>query len=366
MFLPMNPSSMRKLMLVLVAGIALIPAHRSVAQESESATESTVEKSESTLKDGLYAKITTNKGDILCSLEYKKTPMTVINFTGLAEGKLKNDQKNGKPYYDGLKFHRVINDFMIQGGCPQGTGRGGPGYKFPDEIHPDLKHTGPGILSMANSGPATNGSQFFITHKATEWLDGKHTVFGKVVEGMDVVNSIKKDDFIKTVKVVRVGEEATSFQNTQAEFDRLVKLNDPAVRQKELLAKNLEKCAAFLEDNKSKDGVKVTDSGLQYKIVKEGNGNKPKATSEVEVHYEGSLIDGTVFDSSIKRGKTVTFPLNRVIPGWTEGLQLMSEGCTAYLYIPSDLAYGDRDIGGGLIPGGSTLVFKVELVKIVK
>jgi len=171
------------------------------------------------LPDGLYARFTTGRGAILCRLEYEKCPVTVANFVGLAEGTQKSNRPAGAKFYDGLTFHRVIADFMIQGGCPEGTGRGGPGYRFKDEIVPGLKHDKPGILSMANAGPGTNGSQFFITHVPTPWLDGKHTVFGSVVDGQGVVNAIRQGDKIERVEILRVGAAAESFKPGNEAFD---------------------------------------------------------------------------------------------------------------------------------------------------
>jgi FKBP-type peptidyl-prolyl cis-trans isomerase len=308
--------------------------------------------------DGMYAHINTNKGDIFLMLEMKKTPMTVANFVGLAEGKIANDKKPaGVPYYDGLKFHRVIPNFMIQGGCPLGNGQGGPGYKFEDEIDSTLKHVGPGILSMANSGPATNGSQFFITHVKTDWLDGKHTVFGHVVEGQDVVNKIQGNDTIIKISILRKGNDAVAF-DAPTVFTKA-----QAVAKEKALAKQKEEQAAIEKAlNENYKDAKITPSGLRYIMSAEGSGANPTATSKVTVHYTGTLLaNGKKFDSSIDRGQPATFGLNQVIKGWTEGIQLMKPGGKCKFIIPSDLAYGDQGYPG-VIPPKSWLVFDVELI----
>ena len=307
------------------------------------------------MKDGLYAKFSTPKGTILLALTYTETPGTVGNFVGLAEGTIKNDvQAEGTPYYDGLKFHRVIEDFMVQGGCPQGSGVGGPGYQFNDEFHPDLKHDKPGILSMANAGPGTNGSQFFITHIATPWLDGKHTVFGSVIEGQDVVDAIAQNDTIDTLEIIRVGQAAGAFDAADAfanfESNRLKAIEEKKKAQEAALASVTE-------------GYEKTASGLFYKIETPGAGASPSQGQNVSVHYKGSLLDGTVFDSSYKRNQPIDFALGvgQVIKGWDEGIALLSKGAKATFIIPADLGYGSAG-AGGVIPPDATLQFEVELV----
>ena len=309
------------------------------------------------MNNGLYAKFNTSKGAILVNLEFEKTPGTVGNFVALAEGNLENGSKpQGTPYYDGLKFHRVIADFMIQGGCPLGTGTGSPGYSFDDEFHPELKHSGPGILSMANSGPASNGSQFFITHVATPWLDNKHTVFGNVVEGQDIVDAIAQDDILESLEIIRVGEAAEAFNPIEA-----FRVFEGAREKREAEAK----AAMKAELDKIAAGYDETPSGLRYKILQEGNGKPATKGSKVSVHYKGQLLDGQVFDSSYQRKQPIDFTIGvgQVIPGWDEGIQLLKVGDKARLVIPSQLAYGSQG-AGGVIPPNATLIFDVELMDV--
>ncbi|RED26220.1 peptidyl-prolyl cis-trans isomerase A (cyclophilin A) [Flavobacterium cutihirudinis] len=309
------------------------------------------------MENGIYAKFNTSKGSILVKLTHDLTPGTVGNFVALAEGNMENKVKpQGQKFYDGLNFHRVIADFMIQGGCPKGTGTGDPGYKFDDEFHPTLKHDRPGVLSMANSGPGSNGSQFFITHVPTPWLDGKHSVFGYVVEGQDIVDAVAQGDNLDSVEIIRVGEEAQKFNAIEAFIGlKGARLKREAALKAESEAK-MEQLAA---------GFDKTESGLRYKMIQKGEGKRAEAGKTVSVHYEGSLENGKVFDSSYPRKKPIEFKLGigQVIEGWDEGIALLQVGDKARFVIPSDLAYGPSG-AGGVIPPNATLIFDVELMDV--
>lgn len=323
------------------------------------------------LKDGLYANIQTTKGNLIVKFEDKKSPVTVANFVGLAEGKIDNKAKaKGVPFYDGTIFHRVIKDFMIQGGDPQGTGMGDPGYKFEDEKN-DLKHTGKGILSMANSGPNTNGSQFFITEVATPWLDGRHTIFGEVVKGTETIDAIaavekgaqdkpKTDIVLEKVSIFSKGDEYKGYDAAKTFNEGKGKI---AANNKAMAEKAEADAKKALEDLKA--GMQVTESGLYYKITKKTEGKAAKAGDNVQVHYAGKLTNGTEFDSSFKRNEPLEFPVGtgRVIKGWDEGILLLKEGETATLLIPPAMGYGERG-AGGVIPPNAWLIFDVELVKV--
>jgi cyclophilin family peptidyl-prolyl cis-trans isomerase len=323
---------------------------------------------------GIYAEFNTSKGLIVCVLEYQKTPMTVGNFVGLAEGNLKilDTCIYSKPFYDGLKFHRVIKDFMVQGGDPSGNGSGGPKHRFYDEIHPTLKHTGPGILSMANAGPATNGSQFFITHKETPWLDGKHTVFGHVIKGQEVVNAIEQGDAMTSVKIIRVGKEAKKW-DASAAFTAAYKELKTKEKAKEeaygkIAAMTEDQYRNFMFEKVKKDfpSAKQSPSGLVYIVEKPGEDAKPASASKMKIHYRGTfLADGKQFDSSYDRGQPMEFAykVQRMIPGFEEGLGMLGKGAKAKLIIPYFQAYG-KDGRPGAIPPYSDLVFDVEVLDI--
>lgn len=327
-------------------------------------------------EDGLYAEIKTTKGTITVELEYKKTPITVANFITLAEGTNPYVKKElrGKRFYDGLKFHRVIANFMIQGGCPNGTGAGDPGYKFKDEIT-DLKHHRAGTLSMANSGPATNGSQFFITHKDTPWLDGKHTVFGYVVSGQEVVDAIAQGDIIDKITIIRNGKEAKSFDAVKVFKDYFDKEKAEEKKKAEMAEKAKTEKAAFLNDLR-KRATKLA-SGVEYVIIEEGNGVKP--TEDIFVSYSGYFENGMLFDSNVADvakaygifnsqreagGGYKPFPYklsnkSGLIPGFLEGIELLNFGDKAVVFIPANLAYGEK--GAGPIPPNTNLVFEIQI-----
>ncbi|MCL2832535.1 MAG: peptidylprolyl isomerase [Treponema sp.] len=315
---------------------------------------------DSELGDGLFARITTVRGDIVVRLEYQKTPLTVCNFVALAEGKM-NITAN-KPFYNGLTFHRVIANFMIQGGDPLGNGRGGPGYQFPDEFDPSLKHDGPGVLSMANAGPNTNGSQFFITHVATPWLDGKHTIFGRVVQGQDVVNAIVQGDKIDKITIIRNGPAAMAFRADQTAFDALLRNRNAAMAADALNRRN----ADLAEIDKKYPNTTTTSSGLKYIITKKGTGDKPAPGKTVSVKYKGMLLSGQVFDNSDISGKPLEFKAGtgQVIAGFDQTVLDMAVGEQRLVIIPPELAYGETEMGNGLIPSNSFLIFELELLGV--
>lgn len=341
------------------------PAAKPAAKAKTTTAAKPAAKPNTNPNEGIFATISTSKGDIVLALEYTKAPVTVANFITLAEGTnpyVKVEKLKGKPFYDGLKFHRVINDFMIQGGDPQGTGAGDPGYSFKDEFVNELKFEKGGVLAMANSGPATNGSQFFITHKDTPWLNGKHTIFGHVVSGMDNVNKIVQDDIITKITITRKGAAAKKFDAVKVFTDEM---------------KKGEIQAAYFTATKAK--ATTTASGLKYFITKKGTGVKGAEGSTIYFHYAGYFEDGNLFDSSMAevtrkygkydaardaQGGYKAFPFtvgkkDGMIPGFIEALDMMTDGEKAIFFLPSNLAYGEKG-AGGVIPPNATLIFEIE------
>ena len=333
----------------------------------------------SDLPDGLYAEIETNKGSIIVELDYKKAPVTVANFVTLAEGKnefVTNEDLKNKPFYNGLKFHRVIEDFMIQSGDPLGTGSGDTGYKFKDEIS-DLKFDKGGVLAMANNGPGTNSSQFFITHVETPWLDGKHTIFGHVVDkGMEVVNKVVQGDNIVSVTIIRNGEAAKKFDAVKVFHDYFSEI---AKEQGKFAGVQKEKVAYYAS---LKPKATKTSSGLEYVITEKGAGKKPATGTQIYIHYAGFLENGTLFDTSIedvaktfgkfdqaraeaKAYQPIPFQAGRkdgMIPGFIEGIEKLSFGDKAVLFIPSHLAYGEAG-AGAVIPPNANIIFEIQLLE---
>ncbi|MFP4484027.1 MAG: peptidylprolyl isomerase [Spirochaetota bacterium] len=312
------------------------------------------------LEEGLYAELETDRGAIVIDLKYEVVPLTVTNFVGLAEGSIENSRGDG-PFYDGLTFHRVEEDFVIQGGDPAGDGSGGPGYHIPTETHESLRHSGAGVVAMANSGPNRNGSQFYITLQATPWLDGNYSIFGTVVRGQDVVGSIEKGDVIRRVNIIRKGEDAKAFSADQASFDALLeeRENDTSREREEALARQ----EVYVERNWP--NATRMDNGIRYVIDREGSGDKPETGDTVAVHYTGSLLTGMPFESTRRRDEPAQFELGsvRTIPGWDATLRDMRPGERRTAIVPPDLAFGDQG-RQGVIPPNSYLVFEVELVAV--
>jgi cyclophilin family peptidyl-prolyl cis-trans isomerase len=320
--------------------------------------------------DGVYADIKTAKGTIIVQLHFEDTPITVANFVALTEGTSQKvtDSLKGKRFYDGLPFHRVIPNFMIQGGDIERNGKGNPGYTFEDEFPKDslgnllFTHDSKGILSMANSGPHTNGSQFFITHTNTAWLDGKHTVFGKVINGLDIIDSIQQNDKIISIDIVRKGRLAKIFSPDKAiEKARIAK-----IATDKLVFETRKRDSIQFAITMNEASAQIRTSGLKIVHVSIGKGKRAQHGDRIKVHYKGYFSNGKVFDSSYKRNKPFEFTIgvDRVIEGWTEGMALLNAGGKARFFIPYELAYGAT--GYGLIPAKSNLIFEVELLEIVK
>lgn len=244
---------------------------------------------------GIFAHINTNKGEIIVNLEYKKAPLTVINFVSLAEGTKVSNKELGIPFYDGITFHRVIKDFMIQAGDPKGNGTGGSGYTFIDEFS-DLKHNKAGILSMANSGANTNSSQFFITHISTPWLDNKHSVFGSVVSGMDVVNNIAQGDIINSIKINKIGADANKFATGEKAFNNQLAITKNAIAQNKKVAEQIFKnkiLKAYPKAIKNK-------YGYFYVTEKKSKLKKPIKNQQVSFNLATAILGGAILEKSKK------------------------------------------------------------------
>lgn len=346
------------------------------------------------LEDGMYAEFQTNHGTFLAELYFDATPMTVASFVSLAEGEstMAEEQYRDKPFFDGLVFHRVIKDFMIQGGDPSGTGSGGPGYKFPNEIVDTLTHDSKGILSMANSGPNSNGSQFFVTLKETPWLDGLHTVFGEVVQGQEVVDAIGEvetqqgdrpveDVVMQEVKIIRKGSAAKNFNASEVLNKELQDFKTETENREREMTEKREAIQQKYDELKA--GARDLGNGLQIAFLEESEGPEPNQGDTVMVNYKGFLTSGDLFDTNIaevaeehgmlnprrqEMGGYAPMPVlyspdAPMIPGFKDGVQQMKVGDRAVLFIPAALGYGERG-APPVIPPSADLIFEVELVEI--
>lgn len=374
---------MKKIISMLAAGLLIAGCSTSTGIGSTAPKKNTAENNMKilkmnqeeydALKDGLYAEMETSMGDMTIELYEKDAPLTVANFVGLAEGTKENNAKPaGTPYYDGIIFHRVIKDFMIQGGDPDGRGTGGPGYSFADEFGSDKKHDKKGVLSMANAGPNTNGSQFFITEVPTPWLDGRHTIFGQVIKGEEVIDSIvnvKKgpqdkpveDIVINHVKIVKKGAEYANYDGGKAfeKAEAAKKIELDALEK----AEEAEKEAAIKKQKELTAKASKTASGLMYFIEEEGTGAMPKEGDALDVHYTLRLNDGEKLDSSYDRNDPlhVQAGVTQLIPGWMEALLMFKKGSKVFLIIPPELGYGAQG-AGGVVPPNATLYFDMEIL----
>jgi len=360
---------MRKLITILTAATILTACSTAVKIPN-----SMSEKQYNDLADGLYAQMETSMGNMTIELFENDAPLTVANFVGLAEGTKKNEAKPlGTPFYDGVIFHRVIKDFMIQGGDPEGKGTGGPGYSFPDEVFSDRKHDKKGVLSMANAGPNTNGSQFFITEVPTPWLNGNHTIFGQVIEGLEVIDSIvnvKKgpqdkpveDVVIKHVHIIRKGNEYKNYDGAKA-FDKADAELKAKLAQLEIEKEN-ERNLQIQRQKELTAKAQKTDSGLMYYIENEGSGDLPESGETVFVHYTLRLNDGEALDSSYDRNQPLEAEVGftQLIKGWMEALTMFKKGSKVFLIIPPELGYGPQG-AGGVIPPNATLYFDMEILE---
>lgn len=309
------------------------------------------------LPDGLYARVDTNRGSMFIYLEHELAPLAAANFLGLAEGLL--DATMGKPFYDGLKFHRYEEGFVLQGGDPAGDGSGGPGYVFPDEFHPRLRHDAIGVIGMANYAPNTNGSQFYLTLDATPNLDDRYATFGRVVRGLDVLKKLRAGDRIEKIRMLKVGGAVAAYRPDQARWQAALESATQAAiermrAQKEIAAQQIQ--ARW-------PGLERRDDGFMVKVLEEGSGPTIRRFWLAKVSYKGMLPNGQVFDDSSLRGQPIEFEVGsaQVIPGWDKMVMEMKKGERRLVAIPPEFAYGPDGAAGGRIPPNSYLIFEMKI-----